>query len=360
VNSQAQRVRESAGLIKRLDLPRKVRLMEVCGGHTAVIHRFALAQLLPAWIELLSGPGCPVCVTPIRYVDQAVALARQSDTTIATFGDLMRVPGSSGSLADARACGADIRVVYSAIDAVELAQAKPDRMIVLLGIGFETTACTIAASVEYAVAMGFKNFRLFSAMKTMPAAMRSLVNSGDVEIDGFILPGHVMTVTGVAPFNFLASEYRIPCAVSGFEPVDLMDSILLLCRQILEERAEIETQYHRSVRYSGNITAQRCMDDMFVPCDSEWRGLGVVHGSGLALRQKYFHVDAASLIHPLAESIEPAGCRCGEILRGRIRPSQCGLFSSVCTPETPYGACMVSSEGACASALQYMVEADAV
>lgn len=334
--------------------------MEVCGGHTAAIYRFALHRLLPGWIEFLHGPGCPVCVTANDFVDRAVALAAQKEITVATFGDLIRVPGSSRSLAEVRAMGGDVRVFYSSADSVTWAKEHPERTVVFLGIGFETTACTLAATLEAAVAQGVRDFRLLSAMKTMPAALRILLSDPDSQVDGLILPGHVTTVTGTSNLRFITDELGIPCVVSGFEPADLMESVLMLCRQISENRSDMENQYSRVVRPEGNPRAQAIMDRIFQPCEMNWRGFGPIPGSGLAIRSEYSQWDALNLPVDVEPLREHQGCRCGDVLRGKLPPVDCPLFGKVCTPDTPRGACMVSAEGACAAVYHYAGAADAV
>lgn len=351
-------LRHFAEEIRRVPLSRPVRLMEVCGGHTAAIHRFALRDVLPKNIDLLSGPGCPVCVTTEEFLDRGLALTNLPEVTIGTFGDLMRVPGSQGTLAEAKASGKDVRIVYSPMEALDWARAEPKRLVIFLAIGFETTACTIAAVVERAMAERIANFRILSALKTMPAALRALLSDRDVQLDGFILPGHVMTVTGVPSFEFIAREFGVPCAVAGFEPADLLEAILLLTRQLAEGRAAVEIQYGRSVRYSGNTSAQAAMERTFEPCGMNWRGLGEICGSGLALRQAFAAWDAAGLVPGLPLRVSENGCRCGDVLRGMLRPDQCGLFGTACTPEQPRGACMVSSEGACAAMYHYAAASD--
>lgn len=349
----AETVRKLAREIAALKLSREVRFMEVCGGHTAAIYRFALADLLPTWIKLLSGPGCPVCVTANDFVDRAVALAMQPDVTIATFGDLIRVPGSTKSLADVRAQGGDVRVFYSSADALDWAKTHPERTVVFLGIGFETTACTLAATLERAVNEKVRNFRLLSSIKTMPEALRALFSAPDVRVDGLILPGHVTTVTGTAGFEFIPREYAIPCVVAGFEPVDLMETILKLSQQIAQNEAEVEIQYRRVVHAQGNPQAQALMVKIFEPADVAWRGFGVIPQSGLAIREESAAWDAALIPVDVEPTREHPGCLCGDVLRGAIHPSQCPLFGKTCTPETPRGACMVSTEGACAAVYHF-------
>lgn len=349
----ADAVRRVAREIAALKLDRTVRLMEVCGGHTAAIYRFALRDLLPEWVELVSGPGCPVCVTANDFVDRAVALAGKKEITVATFGDLIRVPGSSQSLSEARAQGSDVRVFYSSADALDWAKENPRRTVVFLGIGFETTACTLAATLERAVREDVRNFRLLSSLKTMPEALRALFSSPDARVDGLILPGHVTTVIGTAPYEFIPREFKIPCVVAGFEPLDLMTTILMLCRQLSEQRAGVENQYRRVAHAEGNRPAQTLMRKMLVSCDAVWRGFGVIAGSGLAVRGEFSEWDAQAIAVEVEETREFAGCRCGDVLRGALPPTQCALFGNACTPETPRGACMVSAEGACAAVYHF-------
>ncbi|MBI5058858.1 hydrogenase formation protein HypD [candidate division KSB1 bacterium] len=346
-------IRRVAARIGALQLRRTVRLMEVCGGHTAAIYRSALQTLLPDAVELLSGPGCPVCVTPNDFVDRAILLAQLPGVTIGTFGDLIRVPGSQMSLSGARARGADVRVFYSPSEAVDFARLHPERTLIFLGIGFETTACTVAAALGSAIDLDLRNFKVLSALKTMPAALQALLASDDVQIDGLILPGHVMTVTGIEPFRFIADDLRTPCAVSGFEPLDLMLAICLLCEQLVTGRAEVQNGYGRSVRRGGNPAAQAMISRYFESSTARWRGLGDIAGSGLAIRDEYAEWDAGRIAVEVQAGREHPGCRCGNVLRGITRPHDCPLFGVACTPAQPLGACMVSSEGACAAVYHY-------
>lgn len=352
----AENVRRLAVEIAQVGLQEPVRLMEVCGGHTAAIYRFALHDLLPPQVQLVSGPGCPVCVTSNDFVDRAIALSALPDVTIATFGDLIRVPGSTQSLADARARGGDVRVFYSSTDALEFAKSHPERTVIFLAIGFETTACTLAATLAEAVKLNTRNFRMLCALKTMPEALRVLFSSPGVRVGGLILPGHVTTVTGMAEFAFIPREFHIPCVVSGFEPVDLMETILMLCRQIKKGHAEAENQYTRVVRQEGNPHAKALIAKMFEPCGMTWRGFGEIPRSGLAIRREFAAWDAANIPVDVEPLREHPGCRCGEVLRGMIRPQECALFGKVCTAETPRGACMVSAEGACAAVYHFAAE----
>ena len=325
--------------------------MEVCGTHTMAIARYGLRELLPDGMRLVSGPGCPVCVTAIADLDRVVALARLPEVTMATFGDLIRVPASRTTLAAERAAGADVRVVYSARDAVQIAADEPGRQVVFAGIGFETTAPTIAASLLEARARGLANFSVLSMHKTMPPPLKALLELGETPISGFLLPGHVSVITGTACYEFLARDYGVAGVVAGFEPLDVLRALLRLVRQT---RPAIEIEYGRAVRPEGNVVARRLMERVFAPSDADWRGLGVIPGSGLALRPEYADADAA-LRFPvdLEPPHEPAGCRCGEVLRGVTDPAACALFGARCTPEDPVGACMVSSEGACAARYRF-------
>lgn len=336
-------------------LPRPVTLMEVCGGHTHAIYRYGIDRLLPPEITLLHGPGCPVCVTPLGRVDQAVALAREPGVLFATFGDMLRVPGTAGSLRDAKARGADVRVVYSPLDALRLAQENPDRQVVFFAIGFETTAPSNAMAVLRAEAAGLRNFSILSNHVRIGPALRAILDAPDVRVDGFIAPGHVSTVIGMEPYGFIPREYRRPVVISGFEPLDLLQAILMLVQQIARGEAAVENQYTRSVRPEGNPRALEAMDTVFQPCDSLWRGLGLLPRSGLCLRPAYAAFDALSRFPRVRfqEAREPKGCACGEILRGAKQPWECRLLGTACTPERPVGACMVSSEGACAAYFQY-------
>ena len=325
--------------------------MEVCGTHTMAISRAGLRQLLPAGITLVSGPGCPVCVTSTADLDRVVALARRPEVTLATFGDLVRVPSSRTTLAAERAAGADVRVVYSPLDAVNLAQAEPEREVVFAGIGFETTAPIVAAAVLEARARGVANFSVLSLHKTMPLPLRALLDLGETPISGFILPGHVSVVTGTACYEFLASEYAVGGVVAGFEPDDVLEALLMLVRQTAPT---IEIGYRRAVRAEGNLVAQRLMATVFAPSDADWRGLGVIPGSGLALADEYREsATEERFTVEIEEPIEPMGCACGEVLRGVLDPADCALFGSRCTPGDPVGPCMVSSEGSCAARYRY-------
>lgn len=331
-----------------------VRFMEVCGTHTMAIAQFGLKSLLPTTVRLVSGPGCPVCVTPVGYLDHALALAADPANLVTTFGDLLRVPGSSSSLLEERARGVDVRVVYSSLDAVTLAQENPARRVIFLGVGFETTAPTVAAAILKAEQLGLDNFLILSSHKTMPAPMATLSADASLQIRGYLCPAHVSTVIGAHAYRPLAEQYGLPCVVTGFEPADILQGVLMLLRQHLAGEARVEIQYRRAVTWQGSPRAQQLLAQVFEPCDAPWRGLGSIPQSGLRIRDRYGRFDAARMLAvDVFESREPQGCRCGEVLTGRISPRDCPLFGNACTPETPVGACMVSSEGSCAAVWRY-------
>jgi hydrogenase expression/formation protein HypD len=327
-----------------------VRLMEVCGTHTMAIRRAGIPSLLPPGVELLSGPGCPVCVTPNQVIDRAVALARLPGVCLATFGDMLRVPGSSTSLAEARAAGAEVEVVYSPLDALRLAEARPARTVVFAGVGFETTAPTVAAALQAARARRLPNFAVLAAHKLVPPALEALLARPDVRVDGFLMPGHVSVVIGSDAYLPVAARHGVPCVVAGFEPVDVLLAVRMLLAQRAEGRAAVEVEYRAVVRPGGNPHARALLAEVFTPEDSPWRGLGVIPGSGLGLAADYRGLDAlARFPLELEPTREHPGCRCGEVLVGALRPPECALFGQACTPARPVGPCMVSSEGTCAA-----------
>jgi len=331
------------------------RLMEICGTHTVAIFRSGLRQLLPPAIQLISGPGCPVCVTANEDIDRAIWLAQQTDVIITTFGDLLRVPGSTSSLHEERGKGADVRIVYASFDALQIARDNPNRQVVFLGIGFETTAPTVAVAVQQAAKEKLKNFSVFSAHKLLPPAMRALLSSEDLSIDGFICPGHVSTVIGAKAYQEFARQYHKPCVITGFEPLDLLQGITMLTDQIEHDRAEVMIQYTRAVNWDGNVSAQNLMGQIFEAADSTWRGLGEIPLSGLKLRSEWGDYDAtARFAMPMIAVKEHPGCRCGEVLRGVLTPPECGLFRKICTPQHPMGPCMVSTEGTCGAYHRYL------
>ncbi|MDZ4180591.1 MAG: hydrogenase formation protein HypD [Coriobacteriia bacterium] len=331
-----------------------VKFMEVCGTHTVAIAKHGLRAVMPDSITLLSGPGCPVCVTGNRDIDIAVEYARQPGVIVTTFGDMMKVPGSYSSLSAEKAEGHDVRIVYSPLDALDLAERNPDRLVVFIGVGFETTVPIIASAIEQAARRGLDNFTVFSAHKTVPDALRALVNDPDVAVGGFILPGHVSVIIGVEPYRFLAEEFGVPSVITGFEPVDVLQGVLMLANQVADGRAEVEVAYTRAVPPSGNPAAIAAMERVFEPVDAEWRGIGVIPGTGLAIREQYAAFDAMKRL-PVEppEQRDIKGCQCGEVLRGITLPFECRLFAKACTPEHPVGPCMVSSEGSCAAYHRY-------
>lgn len=333
---------------------RDYTFMEVCGTHTVAISRFGIRSAVPKNIKLLSGPGCPVCVTSQEDIDKAIELASQPGVIFTTFGDMMKVPGTKSSLAKKKAEGADIRVCYSTREALQIAEENPNKEVVFYGVGFETTAPTVAFAILEAKSRGLKNFSVFSAHKQVPPALRALLDSGEIKLDGFILPGHVSAVIGLKAYQFLESEYSMPGVVSGFEPLDVLQTVEMLIKQVNEGRAEIENQYKRTVTYEGNIHAQRAMEEVFEVSDADWRGIGTIPKSGLSISQKYEDFDASKRFEINVErSIEPPNCSCGDVLRGVKIPFECKLFGKTCTPEHPVGPCMVSSEGACAAYYRY-------
>ncbi len=329
-------------------------LMEVCGTHTVAIARNGIRALMPPGTRLASGPGCPVCVTSNRDIDTVIALARIPEVTIATFGDMTRVPGSTSSLIAEQAAGRDIQIVYSPLDALKMAQENPDRQIVFVGVGFETTTPLVAVAIKRADAMGLKNFTVFAAHKNMPGALDVIVSDPQLKVDALILPGHVSTIIGSHPYEFLAKKYGIPGVITGFEAVDVLQGIAMIMRQLHEGRAEIEIAYARGVMEEGNPVALAAIDEVFETCTATWRGLGEIPGSGYRIRPEFARFDAIERFHPQVEpTIEPKGCRCGDVLRGIMAPDECPLFAKVCTPENPVGPCMVSSEGSCAAYYRY-------
>jgi hydrogenase expression/formation protein HypD len=350
-------VKEIEGLTASLAIPedRPLHFMEVCGGHTHSIFRYGVEGMLPRGIELVHGPGCPVCVLPMGRVDDCVAIAEQPGVIFSTFGDAMRVPGSLKSLMQAKADGADVRMVYSPMDALKLARANPDREVVLFGLGFETTMPSTALTILEAEAEGVTNFSVFCNHITIPPTIKAILDSPDLNLDGFLGPGHVSMVIGTAPYEFIARFYKKPMVVSGFEPLDILQSIWMLLKQIKEGRIEIENQYARVVQAAGNAPALRAVSQVYELREAcEWRGLGSIDHSGVRLRQAYARFDAErKFAVPNATVADPEACQCGEVLRGAIKPFQCRAFGSACTPETPLGALMVSSEGACAAYYQY-------
>ncbi len=327
-------------------------LMEVCGTHTVAVARHGLREALPEGVRLISGPGCPVCVTPQDQIDLFIALGGLEGVTLATFGDMVRVPGTVKSLEQARAEGAEVLVVYSPMDAVEAAARSPERQVVFFGIGFETTAPAVALAILEAERRGLGNFSVLCAHKLIPPAMMALLDS-EVKVDGFICPGHVSVIIGSDAYGPVAARGK-PCVVTGFEPADVLGAVRMLVRQLTEGRSEVEVEYSRAVRPEGNRKAQELLERAFRVADARWRGLGTIPGSGYELAEELAEFDASRRfeVEP-PESVEPAGCRCGEVLRGMIEPPGCPLFGKACTPKKPVGSCMVSSEGACQAWYRY-------
>lgn len=338
---------------------KKIILMEVCGTHTMAFFRYGLKELLPENVELLSGPGCPVCISPQSYINKAISFAGNRDTIITTFGDMMRVPGSDSSLEKEKSNGADVRVIYSSLDGLEIARDNPDKKIVFLGIGFETTAPTVATAILVAAKEALKNFFVFSGHRLIPPAMEVLVNDKDMKLDGFLCPGHVSTIIGSGPYESIARDYGVPCCIAGFEPLDILEGIYALIKQIVEGESKVEIQYCRVVKKEGNPKAQDLMNKVFEACDSEWRGLGIIPKSGLRIRKEFSQFDAETreCLKLSTLNVQPSakikGCICGDILRGKKSPPECLHFAKLCTPQEPLGPCMVSSEGTCATYYKY-------
>jgi hydrogenase expression/formation protein HypD len=344
-----------AAEIARLSEGQHFKFMEVCGGHTHTIYKHGIEDILPRSIDMVHGPGCPVCVLPMGRVDDAIAIARTDGIIFTTFGDMMRVPGSKGSLLDAKADGADVRFVYSPLDALKLARQYPDREVVFFAIGFETTAPSTAVTLLRAQAEGIKNFSVFCNHVTIIPAIKAILDSPDLRLDGFVGPGHVSMVIGMRPYTFIARDHRKPIVISGFEPLDIIQSAYMLVKQIGEGRAEVENQYARVVRPEGNVKALQAMArTMELRPFFEWRGMGFITHSALKLRPEFAAWDAElRFAVPGIRVADPKACQCGEVLKGVIKPWECKVFGTACTPETPIGTCMVSSEGACAAYYNY-------
>jgi hydrogenase expression/formation protein HypD len=345
--------RRLADRIRRLS-EKEIRLMEVCGTHTMSIFRSGIRSLIPETIHLISGPGCPVCVTAQKEIDLFLTLARIQNVIITTFGDLMRVPGTDSTLQKERAAGRDIRMVYSTFDALKIAQENPRKQVVFLGVGFETTAPTIAASIVTAKETGLGNYSVLSAHKLVPPALEALMASKDIKIDGFILPGHVSVIIGLDAYQPLVDQYGIPGVVAGFEPIDMLHAIAMLVEQTAAGKGVLENGYPRAVSRQGNKKAQHIMAEVFETIDAPWRGMGVIPKSGLAVSARYADFDAQKVFGiEAAETADPKGCACGDILKGIRSPLDCPLFGTACTPMDPIGPCMVSSEGTCAAYYRY-------
>jgi len=331
-------------------------IMEVCGTHTVAIAKNALRELLPASVRLISGPGCPVCVTDSSDIDRYLYLAAQPNVITATFGDMIRVPGTEKNLQVLRSEGADIRIVYSTQDALELARKNPDKEVAFLGIGFETTTPTVALSLVTAKLEGLQNYSVLSMHKVVPPVLRLLAEDEELVVDAFLDPGHVCSIIGIEPIEFMAKDYGLPGVVTGFSALDILEAIVMLLRQRTEGRSEIEIQYKRVVKAEGNPHAKMVVERVFEPVDASWRGIGLIRQSGLGIRGEYSAWDAAlKFALPVFHSPETPGCRCGEVLKGLIYPTQCPMFGKRCTPMKPVGPCMVSSEGSCAAYHRYVL-----
>lgn len=338
----------------RKAVTKPLRVMEVCGSHTMAIFRNGIRSILPAGMELVSGPGCPVCVTSASHMDAFIGMADRPGVRVAIFGDLFRVPGSCGSLAEASSRGAKVEIVYSPMDALELAVNNPDELVVFLGVGFETTTPGIAATILAAKNKKIDNFVVFSTQKTMPAPMEALLSDPGLRIDGLLCPGHVSSIIGAGAWEPLAKKYSLACVVGGFETADLLKSLILLARQVGTGDFKVENAYPRAVAWESNVRASAMVAEIFEPADMDWRGLGRIPQSGLKIREKYAAFDAEVRLEvTLPEAMEPKGCLCGNILKGINTPKECPLFNSRCTPANPIGPCMVSSEGTCAAYYKY-------
>jgi len=343
-------------LLERLhrEIERPLTVMEVCGTHTVAIARSGLRDLLPDKMRLLSGPGCPVCVTDDLDLDLVIALSREKEVILATFGDMMRVPGTESSLLQEKSRGADVRIVYSPADALRLAAENPNSQVVFLGVGFETTVPVVAAALEQAIEMGLENFSVYSLHKLVPPVMRVLLEDPEVKIDAFLNPGHVCTILGTRPFSFISEQYGKPCVVAGFDATDILEALLLIVRQYREGRPAVEIQYRRAVRPEGNPVAVGYIEKYFQPVGARWRGIGEIPESGLELREEYARYNAR-LRFPVTARLRERKkkCACGEVLKGLKLPYECPLFGKVCTPLKPVGPCMVSTEGSCAAYYRY-------
>jgi hydrogenase expression/formation protein HypD len=341
----------AAGIAALCEPGRHYKFMEVCGGHTHTIYKHGLEDYLPETVQLVHGPGCPVCVIPMGRVDDAIAIARDPDVILTSFGDMMRVPGGHGSFLDAKAAGADIRMVYSPLDALKLARRNPDRRVVFMAVGFETTAPSTAMTVLRAAAEGVRNFSVFCNHVTIIPAIKAILDSPDLRLDGFLGPGHVSTVIGCRPYGFIARDHGRPLVCAGFEPLDILQAVHMLLTQLAEGRAEVENQYTRVVPWNGNHRALEAINRvMELRPYFEWRGLGFISHSALRMREDYAAFDAEQIFEvPGVRVADPKACQCGEVLKGVLKPWECKVFGVACTPETPIGTCMVSSEGACAA-----------
>ncbi|WFD12255.1 hydrogenase formation protein HypD [Tepidibacter hydrothermalis] len=343
-------------MIKKIgsDVEREITIMEVCGTHTMSIFKSGIRDLIPSNIKLISGPGCPVCVTSQAYIDTAIELTKRDDVIITTFGDMLKVPGNNSSLQNEKALGRDIRMVYSPLDSLKIAKENPDREVIFLAVGFETTAPAIALSIKIASEENIKNYSILQSIKTMPETMKQLVLDEDIKIDGFLCPGHVSTVIGAKPYEFLANEFEVPAVIAGFESGDIAIGLYTLIEMIKNNTNEVKNVYSRFVKYEGSEKAISSIYEIFEESDAVWRGLGNISGTGLKLKQKYDSFNAETKLGINLLNDKPIkGCICGDILKGKKNPLQCKLFSKVCNPLNPIGACMVSEEGTCAAYYKY-------
>jgi hydrogenase expression/formation protein HypD len=348
-------VQDLARHLRRLS-PEPATIMEVCGTHTMSVARFGLKMLLPPGVRLISGPGCPVCVTSQEDLDGFLALGEHPGVVLTTFGDMVRVPGSRTSLDRQRAAGAEVRIVYSPFDAVDLAQQEPGQQFVFFGVGFETTMPATALAIQTAAAAQLQNFSVFCVHKTMPAALRALLAGSDLNVSGLLLPGHVSAIVGAASYDFIPEEFHLPCAVTGFEPLDILLGVEAILTQLKNHTSAVANTYKRAVASPPNPRAQQVLQEVFLPSDAQWRGLGLILGSGAGIRPRYASFDARVRFTEILSQVPPpltTPCRCGDVLRGILSPPDCPLFGKTCTPSDPIGPCMVSSEGACAAAYRF-------
>jgi len=349
-----KKIKELVEFLNKNKTDHKINIMEVCGTHTMAISRYGLRQLIPENINLISGPGCPVCVTSASDIDLIIEISRQYDVSVFTFGDMFRVPGTESSLYNERSRGRDIKICYSPADVLNFAKNNPDKKVIFIAIGFETTIPLTSVIVKRAYKENIDNFFIYNIHKLVPEALELLLVDKEVKIDAFLCPGHVSAIIGSKPYLFIARDYHIPCVISGFEPLDILESIGMIAKQVKEGRSKVEIQYKRVVREEGNPTAVKSIYEVFEKSDSTWRGLGNIPESGLKLKEKFLKFDAKSNF-PVKEinSSEPPGCECGNVLKGIKKPTECRLFSKICKPENPIGPCMISSEGSCAAYYKY-------
>ncbi|MBA7575912.1 Hydrogenase maturation factor HypD [subsurface metagenome] len=349
-----KKIKELTEFLNKNKPDHKINIMEVCGTHTMAISRHGLRQLIPRNINLISGPGCPVCVTSTGDIDWIIEIARQYDTSVFTFGDMFRVPGTETSLYNEKSKGRDIKICYSPADALDFAKNNPKKKVIFIAIGFETTIPLTSIIIKRAYKEKINNFYIYNTHKLIPEALELLLMDKEIRIDAFLCPGHVSTIIGSRPYSFIAHDYHVPCVISGFEPLDVIKSIVMITEQIRKGVSEVEIQYRQVVREEGNPTAVESIYEVFDKSDSLWRGLGNIPGSGLKLKEKYLKFDAKTFF-PVKriKSREPAGCECGNVLKGIKKPIECKLFSKICKPENPVGPCMVSSEGSCAAYYKY-------